>query len=178
MELTIGLPVWRCKTCVLFIQPGIFIFLSSSKNRTVLNFIQLTSIKDPLRPHSTQATVDLTNDLVAGKITVKRTHPHTLSRTLDLFLTLDHQSQPMYQIHRLPITQLELIKEYDPPGQVALYHLSAFADIGNDGMTSIDQITRSFYFFQTGMVNWNISYRYAWTLTVSTVESMYESTIR
>ena len=145
MELTISRPVWRCKTCAPVIQACILIFLSSSKNRTILNFIRLTSVKGRLLPHSTQATVDLTNDLVAGKITMNATHPHTLSRTLDLFLTIDHQSRPVYQIHRLPITQLELIKEYDPPSQVALYHLSAFADIGNDGVIRIDPIMLSFF---------------------------------
>ena len=33
-----------------------------------------------------------------------------------------------------------LTTEYDPPSQVALYHLSAFADIGNERRKSTDQI--------------------------------------
>jgi hypothetical protein len=37
---------------------------------------------------------------------------------------------PKYRIYDLPITKLTLIKEYDPPPGVAIYHLSTFADIG------------------------------------------------
>lgn len=35
-----------------------------------------------------------------------------------------------FRIYELPITKLSLIKEYDPPEGVALFHLSTFADIG------------------------------------------------
>jgi len=49
---------------------------------------------------------------------------------LDLFLTIDLNKVPKYRIYDLPITKLTLIKEYDPPPGVAIYHLSTFADIG------------------------------------------------
>ncbi|CAF4118977.1 unnamed protein product, partial [Rotaria sp. Silwood2] len=71
---------------------------------------------DRLRPSSTQGSVDLNNDLVA-----------------DLFLTTETDNKIKYRIYELPITKLTLIKEYDPPADVAIYHLSAFADIDADG---------------------------------------------
>jgi hypothetical protein len=49
---------------------------------------------------------------------------------LDLFLTTDHNNQTKFHVYELPITKLALIKEYDPPLGVAIYHLSTFADIG------------------------------------------------
>ena len=49
---------------------------------------------------------------------------------LDLFLTVEVNNKPKFRIHELPITKLTLLKEYDPPPDVAMYHLSTFADIG------------------------------------------------
>ncbi|CAF1375695.1 unnamed protein product [Rotaria sordida] len=71
---------------------------------------------DRLRPSSTQGSVDLNHDLIA-----------------DLFLTIETDNKIKYRIHELPITKLTLIKEYDPPPRVAIYHLSVFADIDADG---------------------------------------------
>ncbi|CAF4174920.1 unnamed protein product [Rotaria sordida] len=85
------------------------------KNRTVNNFEILINV-DNLYPNSTQATVDLNNDLVA-----------------DLFLTINHKNKPKFRVYELPITQMTLITEYDPPSNIAIYHLSTFADIDADG---------------------------------------------
>jgi hypothetical protein len=49
---------------------------------------------------------------------------------IDLFLTHDINNGTKFRIYELPITKLTLIKEYDPPPGVAIYHLSTFADIG------------------------------------------------
>jgi len=43
---------------------------------------------------------------------------------------MDVNNQLKFRIYELPITKLTLIKEYDPPPGVAIYHLSTFADIG------------------------------------------------
>ncbi|CAF3731824.1 unnamed protein product [Rotaria sp. Silwood1] len=51
----------------------------------------------------------------------------------NLFLTIETDKKIKYRIYELPITKLTLIKEYDPPPGVAIYHLSAFADIDADG---------------------------------------------
>ncbi|CAF3722685.1 unnamed protein product [Rotaria sp. Silwood1] len=85
------------------------------KNRTVYNFEILINV-DNLFPSSTQATVDLNNDLVA-----------------DLFLTIKHKNRPKFRVYELPITKMTLITEYDPPPNIAIYHLSTFADIDADG---------------------------------------------
>lgn len=49
---------------------------------------------------------------------------------LDLFLTIDNNNKPRFRVYQLPLTQMTLITEYDPPDGVKLYHLSTFADIG------------------------------------------------
>jgi hypothetical protein len=49
---------------------------------------------------------------------------------IDLFLTINNNNEPKFRIYELPIAKLKLIKEYDPPAGVAIYHLSTFADIG------------------------------------------------
>ncbi|CAF3952391.1 unnamed protein product [Rotaria magnacalcarata] len=85
------------------------------KNRTVYNVETLNNVDD-LFPSSTQATVDLNHDLVA-----------------DLFLTINHNNKPKFRLYELPITKMTLIVEYDPPDDVAICHLSTFADIDADG---------------------------------------------
>ncbi|CAF3888433.1 unnamed protein product, partial [Adineta steineri] len=87
-----------------------------SKNRTVYNFEKLNNVDD-LLPDSTQATVDLNNDLIA-----------------DLFLTVDHNNKPRFRVYQLPLTNMKLISDYGPPPGVAIYHLSTFADIDADGV--------------------------------------------
>jgi hypothetical protein len=85
---------------------------------------------DKLRLGSTQASVDLNNDLVAGTPSIKVGRANSIVVFEDLFLTIDHNNEPKFRIYELPITKLTLIKEYDPPAGVAIYHLSTFADIG------------------------------------------------
>ncbi|CAF0738436.1 unnamed protein product [Adineta steineri] len=86
------------------------------KNRTVYNFEKLNNVDD-LLPDSTQATVDLNNDLIA-----------------DLFLTVNHNNKPRFRVYQLPLTNMKLISDYGPPPGVAIYHLSIFADIDADGV--------------------------------------------
>jgi hypothetical protein len=45
-------------------------------------------------------------------------------------LTLDTDKGIKFRIYELPVTNLKLIDEYDPPPGVAVFHLSTFADIG------------------------------------------------
>ena len=85
---------------------------------------------DKLRLGSTQASVDLNNDLVAGTLSTKTERVTSIVAFVDLFLTIDHNNEPKFRIYELPITKLTLIKEYDPPPNVAIFHLSTFADIG------------------------------------------------
>ncbi|CAF3784225.1 unnamed protein product [Adineta steineri] len=85
------------------------------KNRAVTS-IEYLPDDIHLRTGTTQATVDLNNDLVA-----------------DLFLTITVNNAPKFRLYELPITKLTLIKEYDPPPGIAIYHLSTFADIDADG---------------------------------------------
>lgn len=49
---------------------------------------------------------------------------------IDLFLTINRNNKPKFRVYELPITKMTLITEYDPPADVAIYHLSTFADIG------------------------------------------------
>ncbi|UJR31699.1 hypothetical protein I4U23_019179 [Adineta vaga] len=93
-------------------KPGCLIF----KNRTVSNFERFNNLDD-LLPHATQATVDLNDDLIA-----------------DLFLTLNHRNKPKFRVYELPLSNMKLLAEYDPPPGVAIYHLSTFADIDADGV--------------------------------------------
>ena len=99
------------------------------------NFQTLINV-DNLLSSSTQATVDLNNDLVPGLINIKlQTHnkefnSNSLIYKIDLFLTTNHNNKPKFRVHELPITTMILITEYDPPANVAVFHLSTFADIG------------------------------------------------
>lgn len=90
----------------------------------------------PLLPKATQATVDLNSDLVTGWISFQKGKSQTsLCSLTDLFLTLNSNNKPKFRLHRLPISNMTRILEYDPPEGVALYHLSTFADIGERGNT-------------------------------------------
>ena len=53
-----------------------------------------------------------------------------ISFVLDLFLTVIDDNKPKFRLYHLPISNMTLITEYDPPGNTTLYHLSTFADIG------------------------------------------------
>lgn len=88
---------------------------------------------DNLLPGATQATADLDGDLVAGlfKCQSKLSNPF-FSFFLDLFLTINDNNKPKFRIYRLPISDMTLITEYDPPGNMTMYHLSTFADIGKN----------------------------------------------
>ncbi|CAF1203494.1 unnamed protein product [Adineta ricciae] len=92
-------------------KPGCLIF----HNRTVSSFAQFNNLDD-LLPNATQAVVDFNNDLVA-----------------DLFLTINHKNKPKFRVYELPLIDMKLLSEYDPPPGVAIYHLSTFADIDADG---------------------------------------------
>ncbi|CAF1075834.1 unnamed protein product [Adineta ricciae] len=93
-------------------KPGCLIF----HNRTVSSFAQFNNL-DNLLPNATQAVVDFNNDLIA-----------------DLFLTINHKNKPKFRVYALPLIDMKLLSEYDPPPGVAIYHLSTFADIDADGI--------------------------------------------
>lgn len=107
-----------------------FIAWFCRKTRSKFPFDYLKT-NDKLRLGSTQASVDLNNDLVAGLYNTHSNQSRNVS-WLDLFLTIDTDDGMKFRIYELPITKLTLIKEYDPPSDVALYHLSTFADIGRN----------------------------------------------
>lgn len=101
-----------------------------SSNRTV-NPLNILPMNDSFLPGATQGIVDLNNDLVAGSFDDRKLIGISVFLSIsDLFLTVIDGKKPKFRLYELPISKMTLIKEYDPPGDKALYHLSTFADIG------------------------------------------------
>ena len=66
-----------------------------------------------------------------------RTRTNGILLKIDLFLTINNNGRPKFRIYELPITNMRLIIEYDPPDNLTTssYHLSTFADIGRVSST-------------------------------------------
>jgi hypothetical protein len=66
---------------------------------------------------------------------------------IDLFLTINNNNKPKFRFYGLPITNMILITEYDPPENLTSYHLSTFADIGS----SLNDIFSKFFCFSSSI---------------------------
>ena len=141
------------------------------------------AITDKLRLGSTQATVDLNHDLVAGSfvrsISLKFFDEICVFVSFeDLFLTVERNDKIFFQIYELPTSKLSFIKEYSPPEGVAICHLSTFADIGEEKNEETKIFLKMFFrFFQMLMANWNIFFPFVWTTNVLTARFSFEITM-